>query len=141
MFNFGVGVYFLSIIWFITFMLCWVSVRTGHFIGKVAVTISIILTIVLVSLPKGDEEYTSANFYDKTYIPRFTIFALLLISVVAGGLFSFIYACLAPVETHKVKTFGSNNQIILLVSLRVVFIVLKNHVLSANIDHKSKALN
>lgn len=108
--NFGVGVYFLTVLWIITLFLCWVSVRTGHYIGKISVGISSLLTIVLVSLPKGDSRNIhDANFYDHLFVTRYAILSFLLVSVIVGSVYCFIYVCLAPVETRKVKAFGLLN--------------------------------
>lgn len=105
---FGVGVYFLSILWLVSFFLCWVSVRTGHYIGKIAIVIAIIITLILVSLPRGVES-SSGHFYDKSYVPRLAILLLLLISAIAGLLYCFIHVCLTPVETRIIKKFGNIN--------------------------------
>jgi integral membrane sensor domain MASE1 len=109
--NFGVGVYFLTILWFITLMLCWVSIRTGHYVGKITIVISLLLTIILITLPKGEtNSYSlSANFYDHLFVARYTVLTLLLISGIAGIIYCFIYVCLTPVETKKVKTLGIFN--------------------------------
>lgn len=104
--NFGVGVYFLTVIWCVSFMLCWVSVRTGHYIGRVSVLISVGITIILLTVPRSDEHY-SANFYDKNFIPRFATLSVLLTSLVAGIVYSFIYVCLTPAETRKIKRIGA----------------------------------
>lgn len=108
--SFGVGVYILTVLWFITLMLCWVSMRTGHNIGKIALIVTSLMTVILVCLPKGDT-YNSdgANFYDKLYIPRYTILVFLLISVAVGGVLCFIHVCLAPIETRKVRSIGTLN--------------------------------
>lgn len=107
--SFGIGVYFLSVIWFITLMLCWVSVRTGHYIGKVSVAVSFVLTIVLISMPKGDAHHYSANFYDRLFVLRYAVLSLLLASCVGGSVFLFIHVCLTPIETRKVRSFGIVN--------------------------------
>lgn len=107
---FGVGVYFLSIIWLISLFLCWVSVRTGHYIGKIAIVIAICITLILVSLPRGVEiESSAGNFYDKTYGPRVAILLLLLMSAIAGSVYCFVHVCLTPVETRRIKKFGTIN--------------------------------
>lgn len=108
--SFGVGVYFLTVLWFVTLMLCWVSVRTGHSIGKISLILTFVLTVVLVCLPKGESyNLDSANFYDKLYIPRYVILGVLSVSGVVGAGFCFVHVCLAPVETHKLRSFGSVN--------------------------------
>ena len=107
--SFGVGVYFLTVIWFITLMLCWVSVRAGHYIGKVAIAMSLVLTVVLVALPKGDVPYSRANFYDKLFVSRYATLSLLLGSLIVGLVYCFVHVCLARVETRKVRSFGTLN--------------------------------
>lgn len=108
--SFGVGVYFLTVLWFLTFMLCWVSVHTGHNIGKISGVITTLLTIILVCLPKSDtHDSDDANFYDRLYITRYAILAVLLMSCAAGSVFCFVYICLTPVTTRKVKRFGTLN--------------------------------
>lgn len=100
----GVGVYILTVLWFVTFMLCWVSVRTGHNVGKIAIIVSFVVTFILLLLPKGDEDYSyDADFYDRLFVARYAIFTFLLISVVLGLAYCFIYVCLTPIETKKVK--------------------------------------
>lgn len=108
--SFGIGVYLLTVTWFITLMLCWVSVRTGHYVGKIAIGVSFVLTVILVCLPKGDVQYThGANFYDRLYVPRYAILSLLLVGAVVGCAYCFVYVCLTPVETRKVRSFGTSN--------------------------------
>lgn len=104
--SFGVGLYFLTMLWCVTLMLCWVSVRTGHNIGKFALIVTSLVTLVLVCLPKGESyNLSSANFYDKLYVPRVAILVFLVISAVSGALFSFVHVCLVPVQTRKVRSF------------------------------------
>lgn len=108
--SFGVGVYFLTVLWFITLMLCWVSVRTGHNIGKISVIVTSLVTLVLVCLPKGETyDLNSANFYDRLYIPRYAILTFLLLSGAVGLSFAFVHVCLAPNETRKIRSFGTVN--------------------------------
>lgn len=104
--NFGVGVYFLILLWSITLILCWVSVRTGHGIGKISILISVIITLALILLPtKG--QYSNANFYDQLFVIRYLILLFLSISFVVGLVYSFVYVCLAPHETIKVRRLGA----------------------------------
>lgn len=105
--SFGVGVYFLTVIWFISLMLCWVSVRTNHHIGRVAIGGSVVITVILVALPKGDGAYSRANFYDKVFVIRYAILSVLLICLLFGAAYSFIHYCLTPVETRKVRSIGT----------------------------------
>lgn len=108
--SFGFGVYLLTVIWFLTLLLCWVSVKTGHYIGKVSVGVSVLLTLMLVILPKGDLNYEhGANFYDRLFIPRYVILAFLSLSAAVGCVYAFIHNCLTPVETRKLRTFASVN--------------------------------
>ncbi|CAG9788263.1 unnamed protein product [Diatraea saccharalis] len=109
---FGVGIYFLTLLWYITLLLCWVSVRTGHYIGKVSVIVSILFTIIIILLPKGATYHSVdavANFYDHLFVSRFLIFSFLLVSGITGSIYCFVHVCLAPIETKKVKSFGSLN--------------------------------
>lgn len=107
---FGVGVYFLTVMWLITLLLCWVSFRTGHWIGKISVGITFLLTIVLVLLPKGESgDVNIANFYDRLFVTRYAILSLLIVSGAAGSVYCFIHVCLAPLETRKTKTLGFIN--------------------------------
>ncbi|PZC82223.1 hypothetical protein B5X24_HaOG211031 [Helicoverpa armigera] len=93
-------------LWCVTLVLCWVSVRTGHSIGKVALLVSSLVTLILVCLPKGESHSTdSANFYDKLYVPRYVILVFLCISAVFGGLFALVHVCVTPIETRKVRSF------------------------------------
>lgn len=105
--TFGVGVYFLTVIWLISLMLCWVSVRTNHNIGKVAIGAAALITVILVALPKGEAQYSRANFYDKVFVIRYAILTLLLICVLFGAAYCFLQYCLTPVETRKVRSFGT----------------------------------
>lgn len=108
MISFGVGVYFLTMLWFVTLMLCWVSVRTGHIIGKISVIVTSVVTLILVCLPKGESyNLNSANFYDKLYIPRYAILAFLSASGVLGAIICFVHFYLAPIETRKVRSYGT----------------------------------
>ncbi|GBP53299.1 Thioredoxin, mitochondrial [Eumeta japonica] len=54
--SFGPGVYLLIVVWSITLMLCWVSLRTGHYVGELAFLISLTVTLVLVWLPRGKSQ-------------------------------------------------------------------------------------
>lgn len=108
--SFGFGVYILTVVWCLTLMLCWVSIKTGHYVGKVSVGFSVLLTLILVALPKGDVNYVyGANFYDGLFIPRYVILAVLFLSAVIGVVYVFVQNCLAPIETRKLRTFGSVN--------------------------------
>lgn len=102
----GVGIYFLTIIWFITLMLCWVSIRTGHNIGKIAIIIALAISLVLALL-RSKEEYSSANFYDKLFVIRYSVLSLLVLSVIVGLGYSFVYVCLEPCETVKIHRLGA----------------------------------
>lgn len=108
--NFGVGIYLLTIVWVFTLMLCWVSIRTGHYIGKLAVLVSIVLTGLLFILPKGENiSPYGANFYDKLFVTRYAILTFLILSAVLSGAYCFLYACLTPIETKKIKNFATIN--------------------------------
>lgn len=102
----GLGIYFLTVLWFITLMLCWVTIRTGHYIGKISLIISSTISLVLLLLPSSGEQYVSANFYDRLFVTRYAILTFLLASIVLGSGYAFVYVCLTPIEVKKVTRRG-----------------------------------
>lgn len=106
--SFGVGVYCLAVVWFVTLMLCWVSVRTGHVVGKIAVPVAALVTVLLFALPKGEGDI-SANFYDKLFVFRFGVLFLLLASVVVSSAYCIAHVCLTSLDTRKIRRLGAAN--------------------------------
>lgn len=104
----GIGVYLLCVVWFTALMLVWISVRTGHSIGKLAILGSIFFSIILFSLPKLDVEFTySEKLYQKVYTVRYFTIAVILLGTVLGTTYSYLFAnSLEPLEFRKIRSFG-----------------------------------
>lgn len=101
----GLGVYILSTIWLLTLVLCIISVRTGQLIGAIAFIISLLITIVLILIPRVSETHsvTSEKVYDPLFVLRYCLLAFLVVCI-SGGVGAFIvYHCMPPVQTKKLR--------------------------------------
>lgn len=106
----GVGVYIVTIAWCIGILLCWVSVRTGtSYIGKIALAITIVTTVIWIQLPKGGVDLIIANLGHPYFVFRLLTLVSLTVSLVLGVNYLFVYIFIPPVETERVQYVGRHN--------------------------------
>lgn len=51
----GIGAVLLSVLWTLAFILCFISLRTKYNIGPIAVSITILITLILLSVPRKSD--------------------------------------------------------------------------------------
>lgn len=104
----GLGVYILSTVWLITLLFCIISVRTGQLFGAIAFIISSLITLLLILIPRVSnlaDVLESEKVYDRLFILRYCTLAFMVISILGGFGYFFVYHCMSPVQTKKLKHF------------------------------------
>lgn len=105
----SIAVYLLGVLWGAVFILCWVTMRTRHSIGKIAILVASVITVLVLTLPKIEIQLIANQlWYDKYVMARYCTLCFLLISVISGAVCLYYCHCIEPRENLKVKTFGSH---------------------------------
>lgn len=51
----GIGAIILSVLWTIALLLCFISLRTKYNLGPLAISVTIVVTIILLSVPRKSD--------------------------------------------------------------------------------------
>ncbi|KAL4123254.1 hypothetical protein QTP88_015461 [Uroleucon formosanum] len=82
----GIGAIILIGLWFSTFILCLLSLRTRHSIGPIFLVSTILITIILLSIPRSSVETPKLDIkiVDPLYVWRLATLSILSISAAIG---------------------------------------------------------
>lgn len=104
----SIGVYILGVVWGTTFLLCWVTIRTKHSIGKIAILVASLITLLVLALPKIEIQLVASQIlYDKYLVVRYCTISLLLLSAVIGCVCGYYHHCIEYKDIRKIRSFGS----------------------------------
>lgn len=101
----GVGIWVLSTLWVITILCCLIFSQAkggAKFIGIAVFVIALVITIVLIVLPKGESAAASNVIYDELIILRY-VFIVLGALCVLGGLIAMIISTSDPILAKPLK--------------------------------------
>ncbi|KAL1138861.1 hypothetical protein AAG570_008923 [Ranatra chinensis] len=104
----GLGTFIFIALWIISFLLCFVSLRTQSKVGPIFIVFSALVMTVLLLIPRGpDSQPPSAEkVYDPLFIWRTVLATVLGVSAFGGALF---FCKDHIMEEHYTKLLRSNN--------------------------------
>ncbi|CAI6349142.1 unnamed protein product [Macrosiphum euphorbiae] len=82
----GIGAIILIGLWFSSFILCLLSLRTRHSIGPIVLVSTILITIILLSIPRSSVETPKPDIkiVDPLYVWRLATLSILSVSAAIG---------------------------------------------------------
>lgn len=101
----GVGIWVLSILWIFTILCCLIFSQAkggAKFTGVAVFVIALVITIVLIVLPKGESVPVTDVIYDELIILRY-VFIVLGALCVLGGLIAMVVSASDPILAKPLK--------------------------------------
>jgi len=82
----GIGAIILIGLWLSSFILCLLSLRTRHIIGPIVLVSTILLTVIILSIPRSsvDTPKPDIKIVDPLFVWRLSILSVLFISTAIG---------------------------------------------------------
>ncbi|VVC43527.1 Hypothetical protein CINCED_3A011381 [Cinara cedri] len=82
----GIGAFILIGLWSSSFILCLLSLRTRHSIGPIVFIFTILITIILLAIPRSstDTPKLDNKIVDPLFVWRLAILSLLILSTIIG---------------------------------------------------------
>lgn len=104
--NLGVGVYLIVVVWLLAISSCWISVRTGYYVGKFIILATIILTGFLVFIQSNIQD--TLSLFGTNFV-RLVMLVFFAKCSAIGLIYIFIDVCLARREACRCPHFCSEN--------------------------------
>ena len=102
-FGIGAGLFILIVIWTTVIAVSFIVMKQrggGVIIGSM-ITVSLLTTLILILLPRGDNTSSHGEEVDGMFIARMSMIAGMMFSVVVGGVFVLLFRCIEPVYAKR----------------------------------------
>ncbi|XP_059164129.1 transmembrane protein 218-like [Physella acuta] len=109
--NVGIGLFIIAFIWVLALLICIAFSRSPTktaSLGPLAILVAIILTIILVFIPRelqtpsAEEQYV---IYDYTVVYRSSLIAVMALFVLVGLVLYFTNHVLQPIQAKPLRKF------------------------------------